>query len=268
MPSSVLPSSWGSPLSCQRAYLDSRGDGGLGRIKSLRAVGDFSRLSNGLKTMMAFPCPVLDPAVGDENPDGPSSCSELQPTIQQSQWILPLGWGSLPRLGRISLVTAAVLLGSPVPAGDAAPAARGGWRTRKSCVHGKQSILLMLLSLPLPSLGINAWGSWGRGDRALDAFTSSGGQLGNLGWGTRPCERAPRCSCLPQTAAGASARGGEQGGWVHHAPHHPRGSGALLGQRGRSSPGTPGISSPASLPSPQPGPPPGGDSAPSARGKR
>lgn len=114
----------------------------------------------------------------------------------------------------IRAVTAAVLPGSPVPAGDAAPAVQGGQRTHESCVLKKQSILLMLLSLSLPSLGINAQGDW-----SLVAFTSSGDQLGNLGQGTRPRERAPRCSCLPQVAAGASARGGEEGGGVHRAPH-------------------------------------------------
>lgn len=102
----------------KRAYLGPTGDEGLGSTKSLRAVGDFSGLSNSLKTMMAFSCPVLGPAVGDENLDGCSSCSELQPRLQKSQRIFPLGWGSLPRLGRISVVT-----GSPVSAGDAAPAA-------------------------------------------------------------------------------------------------------------------------------------------------
>lgn len=143
-------------------------------------------------------------------------------------------------------------MGSPGPAWDAAPAAWEQRRTHNSCVLGKQSILLMLLLLPLPSLGTSARAAHGVALRCLHLLRSSASKSGP---GYKAVKKSAHCSGLPQPTAG----GEERGSGVPRAPITSAGSAALFGQWGRSIPGS------SSSPRLHPSFPARRDSAPGAR---
>lgn len=114
---------------------------------------------------------------------------------------------------------------------------------------GKQNILLVLVLLPVPSLGTGAQGS--AGNCCLHLLQSSASKSG-------PGSKAVKithCSGLPQP----TAWGEEWGGGVPPAPITSAGSAALLGQWGKSIPES------SSSPLLHPSFPARRDSAPGAR---